>query len=113
VPLLYVLVKRGSRLRKLGLAVAAFALSWLLPITALLLVVVPSMYAYEPLIRAILSNPEPSPFLELLRSVTMAVLSRWYFVGQIAVLVVAALLSFPLSVRLARRLLPEAPITGQ
>ena len=107
VPVLYAFAKPGHLSRKAMYVLCACAASWALSVALFVVVVVPVLWANEPLSRAILADPEHSPVLRLLRATTQTVNSYWYFVGQIAVPIVAALTSIPMSFILSRRLLPE------
>jgi hypothetical protein len=107
VPLVYVLRRRGSLARKGLLLAGTFAGSWLVAVALLVVLVLPALKFEEPLTVALLSDPSPPPVLVYIQSAVKAVGQYWYFVGQVAVPLVAALASIPICVKLCKVLFPN------
>ena len=103
IPVLYFKRRPGTFFRRGVLAAGTFVLSWAVPLLMFLLVVVPCLYGNEFLARAILSSPEPSNLLLLLRWVAGSVNAYWYIAGQILLPVAAAVAAYPISRYLAHR----------
>lgn len=106
VPLLLSVRRKGSIGRKCALIAVAFVLSWAIALVLFCAIVIPALSLEEPLAQKVLADPNTSSTWSLLWAAARIVGQYWYFVGQVALPLVAAVTSVPVSVALVRRLLP-------
>jgi len=91
--------------RKALYVASAYVAAWALPAGIFLVVVMPVVYAYEPLTHLVLSSPEPSLLIKILRAGAQAVVSYWWVVGTFVVPVAAGIAAVPVSLWLRTRML--------
>lgn len=106
VPLLLSVRRQGSVARKCALVAGAFVVSWAIALVVFFVVVIPALSFEEPLAQKALADPDTWSIWSYLWVAARVVGQYWYFVGQIALPLVAAIASVPVSAAFIRRLLP-------